>query len=232
MAGCRQKTEVEQELKIKVSAEDLEAVFNALADQAVGGKVAHKYLPRYYYDTVNMDFYHNGISVRVQYKPGKDGKLGGYEQTVKFELPHGTAVAQGALFRKECKDIIASRKPDLAAVSDPEAGKIVQSFKAKRLKHIFTAAIERRSFDVQIGRGKNRGKVEVAFDVGEIIIPGKGGHYPFSEIEIEIKEGAPAAIERIHSKIKKIAPLAKVQPLSKADQGSRIYLRNYPQAGK
>jgi inorganic triphosphatase YgiF len=227
MAGKKKPStaEIEQELKIQVSARDLEKIFKILKKKAEG-KVEHKYMPRAYYDTRELKLYDNAISVRIQYKPGKGGKIGGYEQTLKFEPQESQQVVKGAFFRKECKDMIRSRTPLLGKVSDREGRARVKSFRNKKLFHIFTAAIERRSFEMKAGGGKKRGVVEIAFDVGEIILDSNGRHYPFFEIELELVKGNPAAIEILDKKIRGMARSARHQPLSKSQHGSRLYRRS------
>lgn len=217
--------EVEHELKIQLSPRDLEKVFKAFKKKAMGKKIEHKYLPRAYYDTRDLLLYRNSISVRMQYKPGKNGKIGSYEQTVKFDVPPETGMAKGAFFRKECKDVSSHYVPSLAKITDREGRAVARPFRKKPVQHIFTAAIERRSFEMKAGSGKNAAVVEVAFDVGEIILDTNGRRYPFSEIEIEMIKGSHEAIEVIQKKIKKLARSAKLQPLSKAQQGTRLYSR-------
>ena len=219
---------IEQEVKIQLSARDLEKVFRMLKKKA-DGKVEHKYLPRAYYDTHDLRLYQNAISVRMQYKPGKGGKIGGYEQTLKFEMmpiAGNENVIEGAFFRKECKDMVGGRFPQLARVSDREGRSRVRRFRNKRLIHLFTAAIERRSFEMKVGGGKKKGIVEVAFDVGEIILDSNGRHYPFYEIEIELVKGSPEAIEVLEKKIRRMARSARHQPLSKSQHGSRLYRKS------
>ena len=219
------ESEVEHELKIQLSQRDLEKVFVALKKKAVGKKIEHKYLPRAYYDTHDLLLYRHSISVRMQYKPGKNGKMGSYEQTVKFDLPPGEEVAKGSFLRKECKDPTRDYVPSLAKITDREGRATAKPFRNKKVKHIFTAAIERRSFELKAGRGKKSGVVEVAFDVGEIILDTNGRRYPFSEIEIEMVKGNAEAIALVQKKIKKLARSAKLQPLSKAQHGTRLYKR-------
>ncbi|MBL8713961.1 MAG: CYTH domain-containing protein [Alphaproteobacteria bacterium] len=216
-------SEVEQELKLQLSHRDLEKVFAVLRKKAIGKKVEHKYLPRAYFDTRDLLLYRNSVSVRVQYKPGKEGKIGGYEQTVKFDLPPEKGVVSGAFFRKECKDMVAGHVPLLAKISDAEGRAVAKRFRAKRLFHIFTAAIERRSFNLKVGRGKKAGVVEVAFDVGEIFLDAQGRRQAFSEIEIEMVKGHPDAIHTAELMVRGLARSAALQPLSKAQQGSRLY---------
>jgi len=217
-------SEIEQELKISLTREDLEKVFASFAKDVKKTDIRHKFLPRDYYDTEDLAMQAAGVSLRVQYKPGKNGTLGSYEQTVKFALtPDGAADAE-ALYRKECKDMLDKNRPDMARVADPEAVQVIKPFKNKELKHIFTAAIERRYFNVAAGKGKKRGEVELAFDVGKITLPDAAGvEQPLAEIEIEIKKGSPKAIAAIKEKIFKIAPGARVQREDKSAQGSRLY---------
>ena len=217
------KTEIEQEIKISVSLEDLEKVFKEFASEVDKGDIQHKYLPRNYFDTPDLDMYGTGLSLRVQYKPGKKGKLGSYEQTVKFELPPDPDKISDALYRKECKDTIESAQPDLEAVHDAEAAEKIKPFKDKGLKHIFTAAIERRYFNVEAGKGKEWGEVELAFDVGALSLADTGESEKFAEIEIEVKDGNPEAMNKIRDRIFKIAASAKIQTDAKSVQGSKMY---------
>jgi len=97
--------------------------------------------------------------------------------------------------------------------------------KCKKPVHIFTAAIERRFFDLKLQCGKNRGIVEVAFDSGYLILPYNDAYQNFSEIEIELKNGGTNFIKIVRDKIIRIATSAKVQTLSKAKQGIRLHLK-------
>ncbi|MDE1152882.1 MAG: CYTH domain-containing protein [Micavibrio sp.] len=223
MAIRQHKSEDEQEVKIRLSQGDLEKVFNALAKKYEPAHISHKYMPRAYYDTPRLDLYRKNLAVRMQYKEGKNGNLGGYEQTVKIELPPPGVMAEGALFRREAKDVMPNHKPDLSAITDAEAKKAFAPFVKKKLSHIFTAAIERRYFDIKSGHGKNKSTVEVAFDVGEIILTKTGQRATFYEIELERKAGNAAAIDALREEILKIAPKAEVQPLAKSHQGSQLY---------
>ena len=217
------RSEIEQELKISLSVQDLERVFKEFSFDVPKGDITHKYLPRAYFDTPDLQMHAEGISLRVQYKPGKKGKLGSHEQTVKFDLPPDAAQVDGALYRKECKDVLNAAQPDLSAVSDAEAKARIAPFKNKSLKHIFTAAIERRYFNVEAGKGKDWGEVEVAFDVGDISLPDTGDSQKFAEIEIEIKKGSPRAIHKIRDRILAIAPTAQVHTDAKSAQGAKLY---------
>ncbi len=221
----KQKSEDEQEVKIQLSPGDLEKVFRHFAQKHAPSDIEHKYMPRAYYDTARLTLFKNDISLRMQYKEGKKGRLGGHEQTVKRDLPAANGnLASGALFRREVKDIMPSHAPDLNAVTDADTHEAVKPFAKMKLKHIFTAAIERRYFDVTVGHGKKAATVEMAFDVGEIILQSDGSRHKFFEIELERKSGNAGAIDALREEILKIAPNAKVQLLSKSKQGSQLYI--------
>ncbi len=221
----KQKSEDEQEVKIQLSQGDLEKVFKHFAQKHAPAHIEHKYMPRAYYDSARLALHKNDLSLRMQYKEGKKGRLGGYEQTVKRDLPAANGnLAAGALFRREVKDIMPSHAPDLNAVTDADTKAAVLPFAKLKLKHIFTAAIERRYFNVSTGHGKKAATVELAFDVGEIILQSDGSRHQFFEIELERKAGNAAAIDELREEILKMAPSAKVQPLSKSKQGSQLYI--------
>lgn len=228
---ARNNVEDEQEVKIKLSRGDLEKVFNALSAKHDPGHIDHKYLPRAYFDTAGLLLDRNNISARMQYKEGKGDDIGGYEQTVKVETPHAGVLAKGARIRREVKNVRgANYAPDLSLVTDRMAKPFLRPFLRRKLQHIFTAAIERRYFEVELGHGKRKGAVEIAFDVGEIILPHNGRHYPFFEIELERKGGSADALDRLREEIFAIAPSAKIQPLSKSQQGTKLYRRSMPKA--
>ncbi len=226
MRERRNQSEIETELKIKLSIGDMEKVFQTLSKMSSASEINHKFLPRMYYDTPDLQLHNRKISLRVQYRSGKAGQLGGYEQTVKFALSPAAALGQGVLFRKECKNILDGHTPDLAAVTDREAQGVIKSFKNKTLVPIFTAAIERRAFDWKLKHGKKTGVVEIAFDAGKIILLKDNKHSNFTEIELEIKQGGAEFIDIVRAKILSIAPSARIQRLSKSEQGIAFYLKH------
>lgn len=226
MTARRHRSENEQEVKIKLSRRDLERVFNALSKKYEPDEIEHKYKPRAYWDTARLDLDRHSVSVHMQYKEGKEGEVGGHEQTIKIDLPHGNTLAQGAKLRREVKDIMPGHAPDLSVVRDAKAKPALKPFLKKRLRHVFTAAIERRYFEVETGHGRHKGTVEIAFDVGDIILQHNGRRYAFCEIELEKKSGSKDALDKLRKQIMATAASAEIQSLSKAQQGSRLYLRS------
>lgn len=198
----------EVELKIKLSTADLERVFSAFSQKHSVSSVSSSTKSRAYYDTPDLDLYQKGISLRLE--------PGGREQTLKIE----DGSTRQFMSRKECMDSVAAPAPSLSAVSDPAAQTVVKPFMDKTLIHIFTAAIERRAFDMDV----KGGQVEVAFDVGALVLADNRARQDFHEIEIEIKQGGADVIAAVKKEIFSLAPSAQVQTLSKSAQGSRLYL--------
>lgn len=215
----------EQEVKISTSRIDMEHVFNTLSRRIRDKDILHKYRPRDYYDTADFDLHNAKMSLRLQYLEGKGRLSGGFEQTLKFEIDQGKTQAD-ALLRRECKDMVFAHEPALDKISDPSGAEKVSTLKDKPLNHIFTAAVERRYFNMTIGKGKHKAIVEIAFDVGEVILPTDQSRHPFSEIEIELKKGDPAAIGTVQKQIMELAPTAHVEHQSKAEQGVNLYLKS------
>ena len=221
MTARDEASEVEVELKIKLSPADLEKVFLILREKVGLSEIKHKFSSRAYYDTPDLGLYNKGLSLRVQEIPGKSGNPGGYEQTLKMEVLPDQPLKESVMMRRECRDNISTHIPSLAAVSDPQAQEAVKSFRDKSLVPIFTSAIERRYFEMEL----DHGAVELAFDVGKLILAEGGWHQDFSEIEIEVKRGDADLIDIVKKEILRIAPSGAVQPLSKSAQGSQLYLK-------
>lgn len=221
-------SETEYELKIDVSKSDLEKVFRFFARKVEASDISHKCLPRDYYDTPNFDLDGKGESLRIQYKQGRRGRPGGFEQTYKYERPlKGKKSIKGALVRQECPNAVSSNLPDISSIKDLEAKKNILPIKNKDLVYVFTAVIERRYFELSIGTGKNKGRVELAFDLGALVIHNPDKSEPISEIEIELKSGSDAAIVEIEKKIFQIASTAKVSSKPKSARGCALR-RRYP----
>ncbi|MCK5555228.1 MAG: CYTH domain-containing protein [Alphaproteobacteria bacterium] len=222
----KNKSEIETELKIKLSPKDMEKVLQKLIKEKGESEVFHKFTPRMYYDTPDFLLHKNGISLRVQYNPGKNGHLGEHEQTLKLESTSDAPPVSGVLRRKECHSKLKNHQPDLQSITDREAIKVLAPLKCKKPVHIFTAAIERRFFDLKLQCGKNHGIVEMAFDSGYLVLSDNSAYQNFSEIEVELKNGRTNFIEIVRDKIIRIASSAKVQTLSKAKQGIHLQWRH------
>ena len=206
---------------------ELEKVFASFVKKDKG-TLRHKFYPRFYYDTDTLDLHGKGISLRVQYKPGKQGRMGAYEQTIKMSLPKAEGQAD-VMVRGEFKNMISRAHPDLSAITAGAAKKAISPLKNNKLKHLFTAAVERRILMVSSkspSTGK-KGMVEVAFDIGNIFLPPPSTARLFiSEVELEVKSGPADVIEPLRDKILKMAPSTRVHTKAKSDQGVALYLKH------
>lgn len=215
----------EYEIAIQLSATDLEKVFNAFARKAGRQNIIHKFYPRDYYDTADLALDAHEESLRIQYKRGELGRLGAYEQTVKLKAESGNAVLEeGASLRQEFKDHLKSNKPSVAAISQRSArSRITKIIKNKPLKHIFTAEIERRYFNVTVGKGREKSVIEIAFESGQLFLPDRSAQRSYVGIELELKEGHARGLKQLKDKILKMAPSAKLQGRTKAQLGTALY---------
>ncbi len=208
---------IEIEKKIAISPQDLEKVFLYFKSKERISRVREKFMPRDYYDTDDLDLFNDHVSLRVQKKNGV------FEQTVKFEIPQSKN-NKNKLFRKEIKNNLSSRAPDISLVKEKEISALQSKIQGKPLRHIFTAAARRRFFTYKVGKGAQKDKVEIAFDLGHYVFPVDHSRMPLVEIEIESKGGDPRAIDRVCKKILKIAPSAKVIDRSKSQIGTSVYI--------
>jgi len=200
------------EIEIRFAAREKDLVRLARASALDGfavGRAATRRLNTVYFDTPDLAFAKAGLSLRVR----KNGR--GYVQTVKDE-DSGAIASERHEF--ECK--LASLKPDLEAIPD-------QGMR-ERLKTIAGAAQVEPAIETEIRRTTRSVKspsgdeVELAVDRGEIrtLINGHAV-LPVSEIELELKEGAPGALYEIARRLSRKAPLTLATE-SKSARGMRM----------
>ena len=221
----KNKSEIETELKIKLSPKDMEKVFRTLVKKEGASKISHQFTPRIYNDTPELLLHQKKISLRVQYNPGKNGHLGSHEQTIKIKPIFNSPLVKGVLRRKECRNKLTNHQPDLQSITDREAQEILTPLKCKNLVPVFTAIVERRFFDLSLRTNKNNGIVEIAFDSGYLVLQDNCAYQDFSEIEVELKKGGISLIDIVKNKIMRIAPSARIQTMSKAKQGVQLRLK-------
>lgn len=211
--------DVEVELKLVLSPKSLEEVFNALKGKADEKGVLLKERPRSYYDTIDLDLLKKDSCIRVQYKEGK-----GYEQTIKLAIDDED-LGEGVLARYEWKDLIPENKPDISKIENKTARALFNDIAQDDLHHIFTSDVKRRFFAMPVkDKGNIIGIVEMAFDLGAVkLAPPYKDETRISEIEIEMKSGDAAAIDKVVRKIQKIAPEAKISVESKLAMGCKTY---------
>lgn len=134
-----------------------------------------------YYDTVDRRLSQRGVAFRVRKKDRV------FEQTVKAKTLHAAALSS----RPEWNIPLPSSKPDLAALPAAATARMGLVLPGE-LKKLFTVDVSRKKAVVDIESASGAAKVEIAVDRGAV----RAGRRrdDISELEIELVEGAPAAI--------------------------------------
>ena len=170
----------EVELKLLVDADGL-AGFNTAPVIAANARNqgSRKRLKAVYYDTSDQILRRHGLSLRVR----QSGQR--FVQTVKAEG------GDDPLRRGEWEANVASFTPDVGLAMPFVPAKLREALVSQPLEPVFTSDIRRHQRLIDLPTGT----VEVAFDRGTL----KAGDraMPVSEIELELKEGSPAAIYEV-----------------------------------
>ena len=172
------------------------------------GRAATRRLSTVYYDTPELSLSKAGLCLRVR----KKGR--GFVQTVKDE-------SSGALAseRHEYACEIPSAEPDLNRITDEGLRARLQAIAAAVP---FAPMIETEILrTTRLVRSPSGDAVELAVDRGEIRTL-MNGHAALavSEIELELKEGAPAALYEVARRLSRKSPLT-VKTESKSARGMR-----------
>jgi len=193
----------ETELKLAARAGDLPAVRRALEAMAGGSRVSRARLISTYYDTPDRALAQRGSSLRVR----RHGRH--YVQTVK------AAGAVGEIARGEWEDAVAGDHPDPQAA---QTGVFLSPEIAGQLRPLFRTEVSRTTIPLA---PEPATRIEAAIDRGRIR---NGENTPparISEIELELKSGAPSALYDVALKLLHVAPL-RLEPRSKAERGYRL----------
>ena len=200
-----------QEIEIRFSApeRELKRIMRASALHGFHvGRAASRKLNTIYYDTSGRALSKAGLSLRVR----ANGH--GYVLGVKDQ-------STGALAsdRQEYECDIPTVKPDLDCIGDEALRARLQSaVNGDALEPMVETDILRTTRSVKTPSGDS---VELAVDKGEIRSVGNGhASMPVSELELELKAGAPAALYEIARLLSRKAHLA-VNTESKAERGFR-----------
>ena len=193
----------EIELKLVVPAE---AVRRLAAHRLLKGRVrpARQRLYSVYFDTPALDLWRQGIALRVR----REGRR--WVQTVK-----GGGSAKGGLHqRTEAEVEVAGPVPDVSRVRDRElAGAFASARLRAQLAPVFITEFTRSSRVLELDAET---RVEASVDQG-MIRSGKRAE-PLSELELELKGGAPHHLYDLALKLADDIPLS-IEDRSKADRG-------------
>ncbi|MBV8650524.1 MAG: CHAD domain-containing protein, partial [Alphaproteobacteria bacterium] len=155
------------------------------------GPIERERLVSVYFDTKKSLLRKHGIVLRVRHRGEK--RL----QTIKIANGAG-----GPLARSECESEIDSDTPDLARAKGTALEQLGRKKLGRKLQAIFETSVER----VAVPLRSHDSDIELAIDAGEI--RATEGSEPVSEIEIELKDGDPAAIASIAERLAKTLPVS------------------------
>ena len=195
----------ETELKLSARPEDLPAVERVLEAMTQPAARGGAHLASTYYDTPERSLIRHGIVLRVR------ESAGGFVQTVK-SAPNG---AGNGLARGEWEDAIGGPAPDPTA---PQSGRLFATMPADGLAPLFRTEVDRRTFDLAPGPAT---RIEAAIDTGALVGAPSDRTEPISEVELELKEGKPAALYDVALHLLETAPL-RLALDSKAERGYRL----------
>ncbi|MGQ9365608.1 CHAD domain-containing protein [Azospirillum sp. ST 5-10] len=199
-------TNRETELKLSVRPGDLEALRRAPALSGRGrGRATTQALESVYFDTPDRALSKRRVSLRVR----KQGDA--YVQTVK-----SAPSPESGLTRGEWEVPVDGPGLDLSRFVDGEALAQLEGIDPAALVPVFEAHI-RRTARVLNGAGGSPARVEVAFDEGEIRVPG-GPSLAVAEVELELKGGDSAVLFELAGELAKVAPL-RLETRTKAARG-------------
>ena len=162
-----------------------------------------KKLSSTYYDTSDFDLRKHGIGLRVR----ADGD--GFTQTLKTAAQQSNGIR-----RQEWNVSLAEPDVDLSAFKRTRALAGVDGL--DRLGPVFETIFTRQTAMLKSPREDASARVELALDRGEI--KAERAAIPIAEIELELKEGDPAAIFDLALALSEEAPL-RVETRSKWSRG-------------
>jgi inorganic triphosphatase YgiF len=163
-----------------------------------------------YYDTPDHALARRGSSLRVR-RAGRN-----YVQTVKA----AAALGESGLARGEWEDRVAGEQPDPGAA---QTGAFLSPEIAGRLRPLFRTEVSRLTIPLA---PEPATRIEAAIDRGRIRdrdredLPSQ----PISEVELELKSGAPSALYDVALKLLHVAPL-RLERRSKAERGYQLAAR-------
>lgn len=192
----------EIELKLEVQPEDAARLMRceALTKRGVRFNPAREQISTYY-DTPRRALARKGIALRVRRAGAK------IVQTVKTDGDGGVVARRG-----EWEWPLATPEPDLALALESDLKPLVKRQKKGDLAPVFATHVKRRVALLTM----EGATLELAMDEGEIVAD--GGALKICELEIEVKEGAPAALFSLAREIVS-STNARVAFASKAARG-------------
>lgn len=201
----------ETEIKLRVSRETLAALRDhPLLKKRNKSGWEQRELFNQYFDTVDRDLAQAKVALRLR----RDG-----EQFIQTLKTRGQSVA-GLSERNEWDWYLAKAKLDTKKLSDECWPASLAELDKKQLKPLFTTDFVRQKAEIAWGRGKAKVVIEAALDLGKVIAG--EGEEEICELELELREGDPAALLELAAELAADLPLMPCD-ISKAERGYRLF---------
>jgi triphosphatase len=172
---------------------------------APGSVAVARTLVSTYFDTPDQALRRAGSILRVREQDRR------FVQTLKTEDPD----RENLLARGEWEDTVFDNQPDPRA---RESGSRVPGGIAGELRPLFVTEFDRVAIEIEPKPGT---RIEAAVDRGMIRASDSGRSEPVSEVELELKDGDPAALYDLALELLETAPL-RIDPRSKSERGYRL----------
>lgn len=158
-----------------------------------------------YFDTDDQALHREGISLRIRRRNGKA------IQTIKAEGPHkGIAMDRGEW------ETPVDGELDLSAAVGTPLGKLIADKTLRAvIKPAFTVDTDRKAFEARL----DGAVIEVALDRARA--SGSEKAVTFSEIELELRHGHPAALFALARSLSEVVPL-RLSTVAKSERGYRL----------
>jgi triphosphatase len=207
-------TSDEIELKFQLPSGKLRDQLRQSAESALpwlsGAALSETQLISRYYDTPTREFWQAGVALRLRNRGTQ------WLQHLKWRGDTGRALAGGSV-RTEMEWVLHEPQPHFEAIKAAIHGQItLSSGWRETLAPVFETDIIRRSGIVTASDGS---QIEIAFDLG--VLRAGSAERPISEIELELKQGNPAALFELATALA-AATGARLSASSKAAEGYRL----------
>jgi inorganic triphosphatase YgiF len=199
------------EIELKLRLPDADAWTSVFAAPALSGLIPtipqDERLEAWYFDSHDRSLQQAGIAFRIRLENNR------WIATVKA----GGTSAGGLHKRQEWNAEVPEAKPDISYFQNTKAGPLLEAALGEApLALLFCTAFDRRTTELTTDDGS---RIELAVDRG-LIIAGERQD-PIAEVELELKQGNPAAVLALGTELAKTVPLV-VEPRSKYFRGLKL----------
>ena len=200
--------EIELKLSISPEAEHIKRLFDHPLLSSIE-PVSEELISRYF-DTAELSLKQHGFSLRIREAQSRT------IQTLKAD-----GIRKGDCYhRQEWDQPIAEKFPNLAAFTENQLYQPLQAIVQQQpLIELFETKVNRTQWNLPLENGT---QIELVLDQG--VIRAATHSVPLNELELELKQGDEAQIEKIAAELKKTIPLT-VELRSKAQRGYALYTK-------